>query len=319
MACDTASASQPLPSHTTVLLHEAIKALNVKIDGTYVDGTFGRGGHARELASQLNAGAHLLLMDRDPQAIEAARLSYADDSRVSIVHASFSNLKSILEARGLFGQVDGILLDLGVSSPQLDEAERGFSFQTDGALDMRMDTTSGETAAEWLDAVDEYELVSVLRRFGEEKFARRIARAVIETRAEQAIETTRQLATIISDAVPIFEKGKHPATRSFQAIRIVVNGELDELDAVLPDAFDALKPGGRLVIISFHSLEDRRVKRFMQREAKGDPYPPDLPIPASAIQPRLKLIGKPIRVSQTELTANRRSRSAIMRIAEKVR
>ena len=306
-------------AHQSVLLPEAVDALHMRPDGFYVDGTFGRGGHAGLMLSELGEQGRLMVMDRDPEAIAAATLMMGDDKRVSIVHAPFSSLREQLEARGSMGKVDGILFDFGMSSPQLDNAERGFSFQRDGALDMRMDTTRGQTAAQWLAEVSFSDLVRVLKVYGEERFAKRIANSVIEIREENPIETTAQLSRLISDAIPVHEREKHPATRSFQAIRIVINEELQEITAVLPDALDALAVGGRLVAISFHSLEDRPVKRLLQKEAKGDDFPPDLPIRADQIKPRIKLIGKPVRARAPELKVNRRARSAIMRVAEKVR
>lgn len=306
-------------AHKSVLLHEAVEALHMQPDGFYVDGTFGRGGHAALMLNQLGEAGHLMVMDRDPDAIAAAIDMMGDDERVSIVHAPFSSLGEKIEAEGYMGKVDGILFDFGVSSPQLDTAERGFSFQRDGALDMRMDTSQGQTAAQWLAKVKFSDLIRVLRIYGEERFAKRIANAVVESRDETPIETTAQLSRLISDAVPVHEREKHPATRSFQAIRIAINEELQEIAAVLPDALDALAIGGRIVVISFHSLEDRPVKRLLQKEAKGDDFPPDLPIRADQIKPRIKLIGKPMRAGVAELKTNRRARSAIMRVAEKMR
>ncbi len=306
-------------THQSVLLPEAVDALHIQPDGFYVDGTFGRGGHASLMLGKLNEAGRLMVMDRDPDAIAAAMEMMGADKRVTIVHAPFSSLGEKLEALGYMGKVDGILFDFGVSSPQLDTAERGFSFQRDGALDMRMDTSRGQTAAQWLADIKFADLVRVLRVYGEERFAKRIANAVIETREENPIETTAQLSRLISDAIPVHEREKHPATRSFQAIRIAINEELQEITAVLPDALDALAIGGRLVVISFHSLEDRPVKRLLQKEAKGDDFPPDLPIRADQIKPRIKLVGKPVRARSTELKINRRARSAIMRVAEKVR
>lgn len=306
-------------AHQSVLLQEAIHALAIKPNGVYIDGTFGRGGHARKILSELSEEARLLLLDRDPHAVEIALRLFGQDGRVTVIHAPFSELKQHLLALGWFGQVDGIFLDLGVSSPQLDQADRGFSFQTEGVLDMRMDTTQGESAAEWLARVEYGELIFVLKRYGEEQFAKRITLAILAAREESPITTTLQLVEIITEAMPFIDHHKHPATRSFQAIRIAVNDELGEIEKILPDAFEALAIGGRLVVISFHSLEDRRVKRFMQKEAKADPYPPDLPVQADMIQPRLKLIGKPIRAGELESDQNRRSRSAIMRIAERLR
>lgn len=306
-------------AHQSVLLNEAVEALFTRPDGLYVDGTFGRGGHASKLLSKLDEHGRLLVLDRDSQAIAVARQMMGSDERVTIIHAPFSSLGQQLYSMGVMGKVDGILFDFGVSSPQLDQAERGFSFQLDGTLDMRMDTSQGKTAAEWLARVKYSDLVRVLRIYGEERFAKRIAAAVIDSREETPIETTAQLARLISDAVPVYEREKHPATRSFQAIRIAINEELQEIEKVLPDALDALAIGGRLVVISFHSLEDRPVKRLLQKEAKGDDFPPDLPIRADQINPRIKLMGKPVRAGVEELSENRRARSAIMRVAEKLR
>lgn len=306
-------------THQSVLLHEAVDALQVRADGFYVDGTFGRGGHASLLLGKLDQHGRLLVMDRDPDAISVAMQLMGDDERVTIIHAPFSSLGEKLAALGLMGKVDGILLDFGMSSPQLDVADRGFSFQRDGVLDMRMDNSRGQTAAEWLAEVEFTDLIKVLKVYGEERFGRRIATSILEIREQTPITTTAQLSRIISDAIPVHEREKHPATRSFQAIRIAINEELQEISAVLPDALDALAVGGRLVVISFHSLEDRPVKRLLQKEAKGDEFPPDLPIRADQIKPRIKLIGKPVRASREELAQNRRARSAIMRVAEKLR
>lgn len=306
-------------THQSVLLHEAVDALQVRAGGFYVDGTFGRGGHASLLLGKLDQHGRLLVMDRDPDAISVAMQLMGDDERVTIVHAPFSSLGEKLAALDLMGKVDGILLDFGMSSPQLEVPDRGFSFQRDGALDMRMDNSQGQTAAQWLAGVEFADLVKVLKVYGEERFGRRIATAILEIREQTPITTTAQLSSIISDAIPVHEREKHPATRSFQAIRIAINEELQEISSVLPDALDALAIGGRLVVISFHSLEDRPVKRLLQKEAKGDDFPPDLPIRADQIKPRIKLIGKPVRASREELAQNRRARSAIMRVAEKLR
>ncbi|MFT5259114.1 MAG: 16S rRNA (cytosine1402-N4)-methyltransferase [Saprospiraceae bacterium] len=309
----------PPSAHQTVLLNEAVDALSLKPNGVYIDGTFGRGGHGLLILSRLGESGKLIVFDRDPEAIAAAEELLGDDPRVVIIHAPFSSMKEELDELGLYGDVDGIVLDLGVSSPQIDVAERGFSFQKDGPLDMRMDTTQGLTAAQWLAEVEENELIRVLKRYGEERFAKRITTAIKAVLLETPIETTLQLSRIVDDAVPFKEKDKHPATRSFQAIRIAVNAELQELETVLPVAFEALALEGRLAIISFHSLEDRMVKNYFRDEAKGDPYPIDLPIQADLIKPKLKLIGKPVRASKEEVRANRRSRSAIMRIAQRLR
>ncbi|MEA3291421.1 MAG: 16S rRNA (cytosine(1402)-N(4))-methyltransferase RsmH [Pseudomonadota bacterium] len=304
--------------HTPVLEGEVLEALQVSSEGVYVDATFGRGGHARAILSRLGEKGRLLVIDRDPAAVAAAQQMLGGDPRVNVVHAPFSSLTAVLARHDIEGRVTGMIFDFGVSSPQLEDGSRGFSFMVDGPLDMRMDTSRGESAAEWLARVDEGELMSILRRFGEERFARRIARAVAEYRAERRIETTAQLASIIAAAVPTREPGKHPATRSFQAIRIAVNEELREIEQALPQAVEALAAGGRLVVISFHSLEDRIVKRFLRDLAKGDPFPPDLPVPASALRPRLRLVGKPVRAGATEVEYNRRARSAVMRVAEKI-
>lgn len=305
--------------HITVLLHEAVDGLNINPNGIYIDGTFGRGGHSRLILSKLAASGRLISIDRDPRAIAEAQS--IDDSRFQIVHSAFSDIPQICEKLGLVGKVDGILLDLGVSSPQLDEAERGFSFMKDGPLDMRMDTTKGLSAAEWLAQVSVDDLAWVLKEFGEERFAKRIAQAVVSYNksAEEKISRTLQLAQIISDAVPFKDKHKHPATRSFQAIRIFINSELDELEKALNAALNVLAPQGRLSIISFHSLEDRMVKQFMRKNSKGEVVPKGLPILESELNKNipLKTIGKAVMPSEAEINANPRSRSAVLRIAEK--
>ena len=305
-------------SHQPVLLKEVLEALNVKPQGTYVDGTFGRGGHARKIVQRLGPEGRLLVMDKDPQAIAVARQLFADDARIVIAKGSFALLKQKAEELQWAGSIDGILLDLGVSSPQLDDAERGFSFRREGILDMRMDTESGRSAAEWIAQVKEQELATVLREYGEERYAKRIARAIVKAREMQPIRTTRQLATIIAQANPKWETGKDPATRSFQAIRIFVNNELEDLKTGLDQVTELLKTGGRLVIISFHSLEDRIVKRFIRDQAKGDHYPAGLPITLAQLNPRLKPVGKAIRPSEEELAANPRARSSVLRVAEKI-
>lgn len=305
-------------SHQPVLLKETLDALSVKPDGKYVDGTFGRGGHAREIVQRLGPEGRLLVMDKDPQAIVAARQLFADDARIVVAKGSFALLSQKAEELQWAGDIDGILLDLGVSSPQLDDAQRGFSFRRDGVLDMRMDTDSGRSAAEWIAQVKEQELITVLREFGEERYAKRIARAIVKAREMQPIRTTRQLATIIAQANPNWEKGKDPATRSFQAIRIFINNELEELKAGLAQVTSLLKTGGRLVVISFHSLEDRIVKRFIRDQARGDDYPAGLPVTLAQLNPRLKPIGKAIRPSEAELAVNPRARSSVLRVAEKI-
>jgi 16S rRNA (cytosine1402-N4)-methyltransferase len=305
-------------AHRPVLFEEVLEGLQVREDGIYIDGTFGRGGHAGAILERLGAGGQLLAIDKDPQAVAAAKAQFEGDARFDIERGSFAMLSQFVEARGWQQQIDGILLDLGVSSPQLDDAARGFSFRHDGALDMRMDPEQGESAAEWLAHAEEYDIRRVLRDYGEEKFAKRIAYAIVKTRAETPITTTGQLAALIAEASPVHEKGKDPATRSFQAIRIYINGELDDLRECLPQTLDALRPGGRLAVISFHSLEDRMVKRFMRDEAKGDNFPPDLPVPQSALSPRLKVVGKAIRAGEQEVKGNPRARSAVLRVAERL-
>lgn len=303
--------------HQTVLLQEAVEALVTTPGGFYVDGTFGRGGHSRAVLSCLGQEGRLLAVDKDPAAARVAEDLAAGDGRFQFLHGSFAELPAALAARSV-DSVNGILLDLGVSSPQLDEAERGFSFQHDGPLDMRMDTSRGATAAEWLASAAEAEIARVLKEYGEERFARRIAGAIVRARAEAPIERTSQLSRIVSEANPRWEKHKHPATRAFQAIRIQVNGELTDLSALLADALDLLCVGGRLVVISFHSLEDRLVKRYMRDLARGDALPPGVPVRDAALNRRLRLIGKAVRAGESEVAANPRARSAIMRVAEKV-
>ncbi|NVJ51443.1 MAG: 16S rRNA (cytosine(1402)-N(4))-methyltransferase RsmH [Gammaproteobacteria bacterium] len=304
--------------HDSVLLQEAVDALGIHENGVIVDGTFGRGGHSKLIMAQLSEQGRLIAIDKDPQAVEYAKQAFADDDRFTICHDSFANLGAQLQRLDLTGKVTGILLDLGVSSPQLDQAERGFSFMKDGPLDMRMNNQQGMSAASWLAKAKESEIKHVLKVYGEEKFASRIARKICEMREEAPIVTTRQLAKIIEEATPKRDPGKHPATRSFQAIRIFINSELDDLTQCLEQAFESLAVGGRLVVISFHSLEDRIVKRFFKSLVKNDDFPKDLPVQASAIKPKLKLIGKPLKPEQGEIADNVRSRSAIMRVAEKL-
>lgn len=305
-------------AHIPVLFDEVVQALETSPDDLVVDATYGRGGHANRVLSLLQGTGKLIVIDRDPDAIAHAQVCLADCENVEVVHASFANLKEILEAKNVYGKVDAILFDFGVSSPQLDMSERGFSFQKDGPLDMRMDTTQPVTAQTLIHDLEEQDLVRILKDYGEERFARRIARKIKEQLTDGTIETTGQLARLVSAAVPKTEKGKHPATRTFQAIRIAVNRELMEIEAVLPQALDALALGGRLVVISFHSLEDRIVKRFFRLQSKGDPYPVDLPVTADMLRPRLELVGKPMRASDQEIDTNIRSRSAILRVARKV-
>ncbi|GAB4264377.1 MAG: 16S rRNA (cytosine(1402)-N(4))-methyltransferase RsmH [Methylomicrobium sp.] len=305
--------------HLPVLLEEVLQALAIQPDGIYVDCTFGRGGHSRAILDRLGANGRLIALDRDADAIrsEAAR-ELACDRRFILKKTPFSSLADIAEEENIMNQVDGILMDLGVSSPQLDTPERGFSFLCDGPLDMRMDDVSGPTAAEWLAQADEKEIVRVLFDYGEERFARRIARAIVERRKIQPVATTRQLVDLINEAVPVKDKYKHPATRTFQAIRIQVNRELDELECALQGALAVLKPQGRLAVISFHSLEDRLVKRFIRAES-GIKYDPGrLPIKeADLMKGVLRKLGKPIKASDREVSQNPRSRSAVLRVAEK--
>ena len=308
-------------NHVTVLLDEAVAALAVRPDGRYLDGTFGRGGHSRLLLRQLGPDGCLLGFDKDPLAIVTGQALAAEDGRFVVVQRSFAELGAELAQRGWTGTLSGVLLDLGVSSPQLDDPERGFSFLHDGPLDMRMDPSRGISAALWIATADEDDIVRVLREYGEERFAKRMARAVVQRRAVQPFERTADLAQVLTVANPAWEKGKNPATRAFQGLRIFINNELGDLEAGLEAALEALDVGGRLVVISFHSLEDRIVKQFMRRHAKGeaDTLPRDLPIIPEKFVPRLKLLGKPQYASAEEVKANPRSRSAVMRVAEKLR
>ncbi|MDO8208275.1 MAG: 16S rRNA (cytosine(1402)-N(4))-methyltransferase RsmH [Gallionella sp.] len=301
--------------HTTVLLNEAVDALAIKPDGIYVDCTFGRGGHSALILQQLGANGRLIALDKDLTAVAHGR--QWKDARFHIVHSGFTRLADVLSELGV-EHVDGILLDLGVSSPQLDEAERGFSFRFDAPLDMRMDTSGGMTAAQWLETVDEGLLTEVIRDYGEERFAKQIARAVVAAREIQPIQTTWQLVELVSKTVRTREAGKNPATRTFQAIRIYINRELEELEQVLPQCVSRLKTGGRLAVISFHSLEDRMVKHFIRDMADADKLPRNVPIRASEVpQGKMKLIGKAIRAGTAELQVNPRARSAMMRVAER--
>jgi len=302
-------------AHTTVLLHEAVEALAIKPDGIYVDGTFGRGGHSARILERLGDTGRLIALDKDPAAVAAGKTWR--DARFQMVHRGFAQLAEVLRELDV-AKVDGILLDLGVSSPQLDDAARGFSFRFDAPLDMRMDTSSGMTAAQWLATVDEGLLTEVIREYGEERFAKQIARAVVTARAIQPIHTTRQLVELVGKTVRTREAGQNPATRTFQAIRIYLNGELEELAQVLPECVTLLKTGGRLVAISFHSLEDRIVKHFMRDMSEGDKLPRGVPIRASEVpQGRLHLVGKAVRATEAEVRANPRARSAVMRVAER--
>lgn len=304
--------------HRPVMLAEVLEGLDVSRDGVYMDLTYGRGGHAAAILERLGADGRLVAMDRDPEAVEAARRRFGADPRFSVRHASFDTAGAVAGELGLVGRVRGVLLDLGVSSPQLDDTRRGFSFRLDGPLDMRMDPRSGQSAAEWLARVSEGELVRVLREYGEERFARRIARAIIAARGERAIDTTGRLQSIVAAANPSWEKGKDPATRTFQAIRIYVNRELEALQAVLPQLVEILAPGARLAVISFHSLEDRIVKRFIRRQARGDDFPPGVPVTEAQRRPRMRAVGAARHPGADEIAGNPRARSAVLRIAEKI-
>jgi len=304
--------------HQSVLLNESIEALNIEPAGIYIDGTFGRGGHSQAILKQLGEQGRLIAFDKDPQAIETAEQKFAADPRFQIVHDSFAELEKHIEQLGLTGSINGILLDLGVSSPQLDDPQRGFSFQQSGPLDMRMNDQQGMTAAQWLNKAGETEIANVLYDYGEERFSRRIARAIVKARAEQPLTDTRQLAELIKQAHPRWEKKKHPATRSFQGIRIFINNELTDLDSCLQQSYRCLARNGRLVVISFHSLEDRRVKQFFRRMSEGEQLPPDLPVMDETINRKMKLVGKRIKAGKQELSDNPRARSAVLRAAMKL-
>lgn len=305
--------------HLAVLQQEAVAALAIRPGGLYVDGTFGRGGHAALILGQLGDEGRLWLIDRDPVAIADARSRFGADSRCLIHHGSFVELRQLAEQQGKLGQIDGLLLDLGVSSPQLDEAERGFSFMRDGPLDMRMDSSQGPTAAEWLASADEADIVRVLRDFGEERFARRIARAIVARREQgEPVSTTAELAELVATSSPTRERHKHPATRTFQAIRIHLNDELGGLSRILDDSCDLLAAHGRLAVISFHSLEDRLVKRFMRAHSSTSHVPREIPIIPDELKPKLKLVGKAVKASTEEVGANPRARSAVLRVAERL-
>jgi 16S rRNA (cytosine1402-N4)-methyltransferase len=308
-------------THITVLLEEAVEALAVRADGCYLDGTFGRGGHSRLILQNLGPDGRLIGFDKDPQAIATGQALAAEDGRFVIVQRSFAELGSEALERGIAGKVSGILLDLGVSSPQLDDPERGFSFMNDGPLDMRMDPSRGVSAAEFVNSAPAEEIARVFKEYGEERFARRMAGAVVSRRETQPFERTADLAEVLKVANPAWEKGKNPATRAFQGLRIHVNNELGDLEAGLEAALETLEVGGRLAVISFHSLEDRIVKLFMRKLVKGeaDNMPRNLPIRHQAFEPRIKLIGKAQFAGDEETRANPRSRSAVMRVAEKLR
>ena len=306
----------PVSAHIPVMLEEAIRALDIRRDGIYIDGTFGRGGHSERILDSLGEGGRLLAFDKDEEAVLVARERFGSDRRFSIVHGSFAELSSVVAEQGLEHRVNGLLLDLGVSSPQIDDPGRGFSFLNDGPLDMRMNRARGESAAEWLAGADEGDIATVLREYGEERFARRIARAIVARRQVTPITGTRDLADLVAQACPVKENFKHPATRTFQAIRIFVNRELDDLQLCLRDSLDVLARGARLVVISFHSLEDRIVKRFMRDTARGPKLPKGLPVRHVETQGRLRILGKSQRASQAELQGNPRARSAVLRVAE---
>lgn len=303
--------------HQTVLLTEAVNALQVVPTGIYVDATFGRGGHSREILRRLGPEGRLLAIDRDPDAIAAGAAMVAADTRFALVQGNFSALASVIDARNWCGRVNGLLLDLGVSSPQLDDPARGFSFMRDGPLDMRMNPHEGMDAATYLAKAGAEELQTVFSELGEERFSRRIAQAIVRTRDAHPLTTTRELAELVAASVPTREPGKHPATRVFQALRIYINGELEQLVNALTQALELLAPNGRLVVISFHSLEDRIVKRFMQHHASGPQLPRGMPLPADMPVPKLTLVGKAVRASDAEVAANPRARSAMLRIAQR--
>lgn len=304
--------------HRPVMVEEVLVGLDIQPNGHYVDATFGRGGHARAILTKLSPAGRLYVMDRDPEAIMAAELLQKEDPRVKIWQGSFSNLYAFCKEEGMIGKINGITLDLGVSSPQLDDSERGFSFLKDGPLDMRMDTNAALSAADWLNQAEETEIAQVLKIYGEERFNKRIARAIVLAREVSPITTTLQLAAIVAKANPAWEKHKNPATRSFQAIRIFINNELCELSTVLEQILDVLADNGRLVIISFHSLEDRIVKRFIQKHERGDQYPAGFPVTGSFFNQRLRHVNRKIKPSVEETEQNNRARSAILRVAEKV-
>jgi 16S rRNA (cytosine1402-N4)-methyltransferase len=305
-------------AHTPVLLEEVLAALEIGTGGCYLDATFGRGGHTAAMLERVGQEGRVIAIDRDPHAIRAARERFGSDALLTLVNSPFSQLASVVSEMGLDGELDGVLLDLGVSSPQLDDAARGFSFAQEGPLDMRMNNSEGMTAADFIARAPEAEIARVIREFGEERFAKRIASAIVEQRQQRPITRTTQLAEIVAAAVRTREPGKHPATRTFQALRMHVNRELEEIDTALAGTLSALKPGGRVAVISFHSLEDTLVKRFMQRHSQEDPVFAGLPeVPAHA-RPKLRRIGKAIHPSEAEVKRNPRARSAIMRVAERL-
>ena len=302
-------------NHYSVLLKESVSALIQDRSGIYVDGTFGRGGHTRAILAALAPDGKVFGFDKDPEAIASAEALESEDARFTPIHASFATMQQVFEERSLL--VDGVLLDLGVSSPQLDDADRGFSFMRDGPLDMRMDNSAGISAAQWIAETDGRDMARVFKKYGEEKFAKRIAIKIVEVRAEQEIDTTAKLAEVVRDAMPFVDPHKHPATRVFQAIRIEINQELTDLHAALAGAMAVVKPGGRIVVISFHSLEDRIVKRFFRKYAQSQDYPQGVPVTHDMLKSPLTLIGRAVKAGDDEVGENVRSRSAVMRIAER--
>ncbi len=301
--------------HETVLKEEAVAALAVQPNGFYIDATFGRGGHTEAILNELGPDGRLLVLDQDPEAIAAAHALAEREPRLLVKHERFSSVGDVVNQIGVQGEVAGILFDLGVSSPQLDNPDRGFSFMHDGPLDMRMNTADQRKAADWINSASERDIADVFKRYGEERFAKRLAAAVVRERDLERIESTGRLAEILKQAHPAWEKDKHPATRAFQAIRIFINSELAEIERALQCSEEILATEGRLVVISFHSLEDRIVKRFMADKESGDRYPRDLPIPAAALSPTFKRVGKALRPSAAEVARNPRARSAVMRTA----
>jgi len=303
--------------HQSVLLDEALESLNIHPSGIYIDATFGRGGHSRAILQKLNEDGRLIAFDQDLEAVAFAKQQFADEPRLTIEHCNFNQVAGVIEKYGLTEKINGVLMDLGVSSPQLDDAERGFSFLRSGPLDMRMDTSKGETAAQWLARVKPADLIRILKKYGEEKFAKRITGAIVETRAIREINETGDLAEIISNAIPVKEKHKHPATRSFQAIRIYINEELQAIEQGLKGAVSVLAKGGRLSVISFHSLEDRIVKRFMRDVSSRPKLPAGLPVMEADIEVPYRLVAKPVTASKQELDVNPRARSARLRVLER--
>ena len=305
-------------THIPVMEQEIIAGLKIKVDGIYIDATFGRGGHTKAILARLGREGRVIVIDKDPEAIAIAKKIQKEDNRISVYHGSYAHILNFCQAEEVVGKVNGIVLDLGISSPQIDEAKRGFSFLKDGPLDMRMDPSCGITAAEWLAQADELEITKVLKNYGEEKYAKRIAAAICRAKLGKPITTTKTLADIISSVYPRkHELNKHPATRSFQGIRIFINNELEDLRQVLEPVIRILSPTGRLVVISFHSLEDRIIKQFINEQAKGDKFPIKFPVMASQLQPTLKKLSKQ-KPREEEIMHNIRARSAILRIAEKL-